>query len=215
MTDEKPLDPAALLATVQAQQARVGAAFDVDPRLVYGVWGVAQLVGFGLIGASWRVDREPLLPIPPAAAVLAYVGCIVAAVVVTVVHTTRATRGLRGQSAVQGAMYGWAWFLGFLCMSFVIGGLVNAGLSYVAYMLLWPALTGMVVGLMYLAGGALWRDRVQYGLGAWVLVTSTVGTLAGVPGNYAVMALAGGGGFLAAAAWFTVVRTQRHEAVAA
>jgi hypothetical protein len=69
---------------------------------------------------------------------------------------------------------------------------------------LWSAGSGLVVGILYLVGGALWQDRVQYGLGAWILAASAAGALAGSPAVYLVMSLAGGGGFLLAAAWFAV-----------
>jgi len=57
----------------------------------------------------------------------------------------------------------------------------------------------------------LWRDRVQYGLGIWILAVDAVSVFAGVPGNYLLLSLAGGGGFLAAAASFAA----RRRAVAA
>lgn len=72
--------------------------------------------------------------------------------------------------------------------------------------LLGPALSLLVVGLLYLGGGAVWRDRMQYGLGVWILAIDAVSVFAGVPGNYLLLSLAGGGGFLAAAAWFAVRR---------
>jgi hypothetical protein len=58
--------------------------------------------------------------------------------------------------------------------------------------------------VLYHAGGALWQDRFQYGLGVWMLVTGAGSVLAGVPGNFAVLALAGGGGLLLTAGYFTL-----------
>ena len=66
----------------------------------------------------------------------------------------------------------------------------------------------MVAGVLYLAGGALFADRVQYGLGAWMLAVGAGSVQAGWPANFAVLALAGGGGFLAAAG-FIVARGRR------
>lgn len=45
----------------------------------------------------------------------------------------------------------------------------------------------------------LFRDPVHYGLGIWMLAVAASSVFAGVPGNFAVLALAGGGGFLVAA----------------
>jgi hypothetical protein len=56
------------------------------------------------------------------------------------------------------------------------------------------------VGLLYLAGGILWRSTAMYVLGGWIALVGAAATLAGLPGSYLLMALAGGGGMLAAAA---------------
>jgi hypothetical protein len=109
-------------------------------------------------------------------------------------------------SSEVGAMYGWGWLLGFGCVGAIITGLVRVGITEEQSALLNPALSLLVVGLLYLGGGALWRDRVQYGLGVWILATDAVSVFAGVPGNYLVLSIAGGGGFLVAAAWFAVRR---------
>jgi len=61
-------------------------------------------------------------------------------------------------------------------------------------------------GLMYLAGGMLWRDVPQYVLGVWMLVSAAGSVLAGVPGNFLVLAFAGGGGMLVLSAYYTVRR---------
>ena len=46
-------------------------------------------------------------------------------------------------------------------------------------------------------GGALWGSWVMYGVGLWTLLGAAASVYAGVPGNYLVLSLAGGGGFLA------------------
>ncbi|MGI8535646.1 MAG: hypothetical protein ACR2K2_03940 [Mycobacteriales bacterium] len=53
----------------------------------------------------------------------------------------------------------------------------------------------------YMMAGAMWQDRHGFGLGAWILISTCLGALAGLPGAYLVMSLAGGGGFLLAALW--------------
>ena len=47
----------------------------------------------------------------------------------------------------------------------------------------------MVAGVLYLAGGVLFADRVQYGLGAWMLAVGAGSVEAGWPANFAVLAL--------------------------
>ncbi len=71
---------------------------------------------------------------------------------------------------------------------------------------MWSGSLLVLVGVLFLAGATLHRDRVQYGLGAWMLLTGAGSVFAGVPGNFAVLSLAGGGGLLAAAGYFTLQR---------
>jgi len=125
-----------------------------------------------------------------------------AAMVISVVTGTRAGRGLRGPSRVAGAMYGWSWTLGFGALAAVNIGVTRLGLPDDAVTLLWSGSSLLLVGVLYLAGGALWQDRFQYGLGVWMLVSGAGSVLAEVPGNFAVVSLAGGGGLLLAAGYF-------------
>lgn len=59
---------------------------------------------------------------------------------------------------------------------------------------------------MYLAGGMLWRDRGQFALGVWMLIAGAGSAFAGVPGNFLVLALAGGGGMLLQSGYYLVAR---------
>ena len=82
-----------------------------------------------------------------------------------------------------------------------------------AMTLLWSGSALLLVGVLYLAGGALFQDRFQYGLGLWMLVSGAASVYAGVPGNFAVVSLAGGGGLFLAATYF-VLRHPRAGALA-
>ncbi|MHB1473947.1 MAG: hypothetical protein ACYCV4_10030 [Dermatophilaceae bacterium] len=202
LDEDSPLSAEESLALVEAERARTSSAIAPDPRLLYGVWGLAWLLGFaGLYLAS--ADTGPVA-MPPAVAGIAFFLLLLAATVVTGVHMARRFAGVRGVSSQVGAMYGWAWPIGFTAYAAIMGGAQRAGVEGPVMGLLWSAGSGLVVGLLYLAGGALWQDRVQYGLGAWILLASGLGALAGTPGVYLVMSLAGGGGFLLAAAGFAL-----------
>jgi hypothetical protein len=96
-------------------------------------------------------------------------------------------------------MYGWSWLLASVGLFALDLALEHQGLPSGLAPLLWSGSSLLAVGLLYLAGGMLWDDRLQYGLGVWVLVTGAGSVAAGVPGNFAVLSLAGGGGFLVAA----------------
>jgi hypothetical protein len=196
------LSAAESLAVIEQQRARVGRELDINPVVLYATWGVAWTLGF----TAYALAADGVAPVWAGGAT--FFVLLVAAMVVTWVHIGRATRGVRGVSAEVGAMYGWSWALGFAALAAINTGLIGMGLTDEQIAVLWPATSLLIVGVLYLAGAALWRDRFQFGLGVWVLVTDAVSVFAGVPANYVVLAVAGGGGFLVAAAWFAVRRRQ-------
>lgn len=196
--DDPPGSPAAILAGFEQDRARAAAAFDPDARLLYATWGAAWSVGFGLMFAA-RWTSSPL-EVPTSLAGAVFGLLMFAAVVITAVHVGRTMSGLQGVSSTAGKLLGAAWLLGFGTFAALMAGAGRAGADDALLDLLWPTGSGLVVGLLYVATGALWSDRVQFGLGAWILVSSGAGALAGVPDVYLVMSVAGGGGFLLAAA---------------
>jgi len=196
MSTDEPRDTAPdvadALAIIDAQRVR---ADDTRPSgpLLFGLWGAAWLVGYGALWLTARDDGTPSV----LAAVVAIGGGVVA-LVVTVVHVMHRTRGIAGYSARQGALYGWAWPIGFLAQSMIVGGLGQAGASDQVLTLAANAIAALVVGLLYVAGGLLWDSTSMYLIGGWMALVGAAGALSGVPGSYLVMALAGGGGLLAA-----------------
>ncbi|GIG21959.1 hypothetical protein Cch01nite_26830 [Cellulomonas chitinilytica] len=201
-TDPAPASAAEALSIISAQR-RVARQTVPSSALLFLVWGAAWLVGYGGMWLSAEGDGGPTAP----AAVLA--GALgVAAVVTTIVHVVRRTRGITGDSARQGALYGWAWFVGFLAMSWIVGALGAAGASDEVVGLAANSVAALVVGLLYLAGGAMWHATGMYVLGAWIALVGAASAFAGLPGSYLWLSLAGGGGMLAAG----VVETLRGRA---
>ena len=200
-------DPADQLRLVAEQQARTHAALAPDERLLFGAWGVAWSVGFGAIWlASPGREGGPLLPVPFWSVGLLLFVLLVAAGAVTAVHAIRVGRGITGVSSRTGAMYGWGWFLGFAMLPAIVLGAERLGAPQEVIGLLWPAVSGLIVGLLYIGGAAAWDDPMQFVIGAWIMVTTGIGCLLGLQALFLVMCLAGGGGFLAAAAWVAVRR---------
>ena len=190
-TDPAPASAAEALSIIHAQR-RVAQQTTPSSALLFLVWGTAWLVGYGVLWLSAADDGTPTA----AAAVLA-AALGVAAVVTTIVHINRRTRGITGDSARQGTLYGWAWPIGFLAMSWIVGALGRAGASDEVTGLAANSISALVVGLLYLAGGVLWRATGMYVLGAWMALVGAASAFAGMPGSYLWLSLAGGGGGLA------------------
>lgn len=196
-TDDHPLDPAAGLEIIAAQRARFRDDAQVDGRVLFVIWGVAWLVGYG---ALWLGTRSQVVYDPPANAFWVFAACIGGAVVLTLVHVLRRTSGMQGPHVRAGAMFGWSWFLGFAVMSLLIGSIVRSGASPVVVALVSNTVACLIVGLLYMASGAFQHQPWLFWLGAWILVVAATASRVGLPATYLVMALAGGGGLLVGAA---------------
>jgi len=195
------------LALIEAQRRRVTAQIEPDIRLLYGVWGLALLVGEAAFFFAYWENSPIAIPLPVAGVTL-FVS-LVAAMVTMGVHIGRRVAGVRGNSSRQGKFYGWTWTVGFICLGAIITGAGRAGADDETIALLWAAGSGLVIGLLYMAGGAMWLDRTQFTLGAWFAVVSGAGAIAGLPWLYLVLSIAGGGGLLVVAA--LVAARTRHQ----
>ncbi|QIK84631.1 hypothetical protein [Sanguibacter sp. HDW7] len=204
--DDAPLDAAASLALIDAQRATVVHRAEPSPTYLFTVWGLAWLLGYGALGWGSRTHDGP----PGALAGIIFGVLLLGAAVATGIHIARRAGGVRGPSARAGAMFGWTWTIGFAAVYLIMAGLTRAGASDPVLSLAWNALPAFLVGLLYLAGGALWQEMTMYLLGAWIVLVAGAATLAGIPGNYTVMALAGGGGMLGAALVSVILARRRR-----
>jgi hypothetical protein len=184
------------LAVLETQRDRVNRSLQVDVVAMLAAWGVAWLAGFGL--AYLASGRSPAVSWWVAGPVIGVLGG--AALAVSYVLPMRQGRGIAGPSRRVTSMYMWSWALAFAAIAAINAGLVHQGLPPRLTPLLWSGTSALAVGLLYLGTGFLFRDRINYVLGVWMLVTGAASVYAGYPGNFAVLSLAGGGGFLAAAA---------------
>lgn len=194
--NDVPLNPADSLAIIDAQRALTRARSEPDPRLLFAIWGIAWLVGYLALFTTARSSSEHQ---PAVWSFVVFALAIAAAIVSTIVHVIRRTAGLQGVSARSGAMYGWSWSIGFVGIYLIASGLQRAGAGPEVMSLTWNALPVLLVGVLYLTGGALWQTTVMYALGVWFVLLAGVATVVGLPNVYLVMALAGGGGMLVGA----------------
>lgn len=179
---------------VLADADRIGERLGPDSRILYGAWGLAWLLGYGTL---WFTSRDG--GAPPTWAFVVFAGALAAAGVVTAVHIARRAGGVRGASADAGTMYGLTWPVAFIATGIMLGALSQAGLTGEQMALVSNGFTVLVVGALYMAGGAMYRDRAWFVLGVWITLVVAVGTLLGVPYLFLVMSLAGGGVMLVAA----------------
>lgn len=203
------LDAEASAALIAEQQARVEAAIDVDGRILFSAWGVAWMLGFGLLWAT-ALDA-PLVDLDRQTALLVFAGLLALAGAVTAVHLSRRSSGVRGTSARQGAMHGWAWSLGFGMVGALGVALGRQGVSeeLMAFVMMTTSL--IVVASLFMAGGAMWDAPTQWAIGAVVAVVTIVAVLVGLPHTYLVMCLGGGGALLAGAVVEAARRRRTRE----
>jgi hypothetical protein len=191
------LDPSTAMDLIADTRALAGRALRVNGALLYAAWGLAWLISYAGLWLAVRGHHPYRTP-----AVWAFVlmgVCLAAALVVSVTTMRRASRGVAGLSATSGRLYGWSWAISFSCLYLIVGGLAHAGASQEVIGLFASAGPVLVVGIMYLVGGALWHNSTMFVVGAWLALTTGVAVMFGAVTFDLVMAIAGGGGFLLAA----------------
>jgi hypothetical protein len=183
------------LAAIDAAQDRTARSLRPSPLGMFLPWGLGYFVGFGGV---WLAIRGIL---PTAAVIPLLVVAALIPLISTGVTVARSNRGVSGPSRRVGALYGWAWLLGFVALWVIDVRLGDLGVPSETTALLWSGTAPLVVGLMYLAGGIIFGHVPQYVLGVWTLATSVIAVLVGYPTNFVVLAVAGGGGFVVLGVW--------------
>ncbi|MFC5289639.1 ABC transporter permease [Actinokineospora guangxiensis] len=167
---------------------------DVDSRLAYISFGLAYILGHGAAALSKGAD--PLLRLPGWLPIVLLAAGIVAGMVLSILASTRAQRGATESRRLAEKLVGTAWATGFIALFLLITGLsaVEPALQEV----LWPAGSVLVVGMIYLAEGAVRGNTLHYALGTWLAVVASASLLLGTAGVYGVLAVAGGGAYIVA-----------------
>lgn len=198
MAEDDVLDARQAAELLQRSADHARERLMVNQPLIYGVWGLAWLIG---CGAMWLsvVGQHPFRGAAGWAAAVLGAG-IFLAIVATGIATGRASRGIGGVSARQGMMYGLAWPAGFAALFVIIGAASHFGASPTVMGVIGAAGPLLLVGLVYMVAAGMWLDRIMFWLGAWELLVAAVGAWTGPVGVLFMDAVAGGGGFLAASA---------------
>ena len=196
------LEAAAALSAIEDQQGIARVRTDVRSAPLLTAWGLAWLLGYGAL----RLGRRPDFTVS-APHMVFFVAALACAGLYTAVYISRRIRGIRGGSVDQGARLGAAWCGAFILWFVTIGrvGSFLAGMGTVQAretgVILSNAGPCLIVGVLFLASSAVWRERTLGVLGGWILITTAAATIVGGSAMLLVMALAGGGGMLLAAAW--------------
>ena len=200
MSPDAPLDPRAALDTISDQQATLQQRTLVRSSSLLTAWGLAWLAGYDAGWLSIRPDYTM-----PAPLWVVYFGCLAAAGAYTCTYIVRRARGMRGSSNRAGVRYGTAWAGGFVLGMAVMGrtGAFLASLgtpeAAEAGMILGNAVPCLIIGTLFVACSAIWDEPVMAWVGGWLLAVTTVATLVGGTGLWAIMSLAGVGVLVVAA----------------
>lgn len=179
-----------MLELIDSQRRSTQSRLVRDYTVLLIVWAAAWAVGFGALWFARDIGGVPLLP--TVAAWVIFGLSLATAVAWSITAGVRsAGSGIRGGSQLQGALYGWSWTISMIAAWLLITALQRAGLSQELANLLYPGLFVMLVGVLYLAGGALWRSPVQYVLGIVLIAVAIGATFVGLPYNFLVFATAG------------------------
>ncbi|GAA2988894.1 hypothetical protein JOD63_001659 [Microbacterium terrae] len=163
------------------------------------LWAVAWGIGFSALWLTTGVGGVDLLP--TATGWWIFGGSLAVAIVWSAFVGIRAAGdGIRGRSQLQGALYGCSWTIVMIAAALFIWALQRNGLPHDMEQLIWPGLYIFLVGVLYLAGGALWRAVPMYILGGVLIVIVIVATFFGAPTHFLVYAIAGPVAMLAVAA---------------
>jgi hypothetical protein len=183
-------------ATLAAPTAPAARAGETDNRATYLSFGLAYVVGHGAAAVSKGDD--PLVRLPGWLPMTLLGAGLAAGTVYATLTAARAQRGASKPDLLSGRLLGLSWIGGFTALFLAITGLTSTVDAPELATMLWPAGSGLVVGLLYLGEGAVRRNVLHYGLGIWLALVSTISLGFGTPGLFWVLAVAGGGGYAVA-----------------
>lgn len=172
-------------------------ATEVDNRAAYLGFAAAYVLGHGAAALSKGTDPVFVLPswLP--------IGFLAAGLVVgTILAMTASLRAQRAASESRRRaekLVGTAWVTGFAALALAITGLSTVFDKPELQTVLWPAGSTIVVGLIYIAEGAIRGNALHYNLGTWLMLVAAATLFVPGAGFFGVLAVLGGGAYLVAA----------------
>jgi hypothetical protein len=193
--DHPPASAADSLRLIAEERATAHRELAPDIRLLTWPWGIAWLVGFGLLFLRFGPDDRVFVSMPSWLPLTVLFGLLAAAGIISGTVSARAGRQMPGKSSVQGLLFGLSWPISFAAM-FGIAGRLSDRLPSAEVGLMWAALSVLVTGVLYLGGGAIWTARSLYFMGVWLLAINVVGVILGPGWHSLIMSVGGGGSML-------------------
>lgn len=168
---------------------------EVDNRAAYLGFAFAYVFGHGaaLLSKSGAVLMPSWLPI----------GLLATGLLAGTVFAM--TASLRAQKAASEArrraekLVGMAWMTGFTALALAVTGLSTVFDEPELQTVLWPAGSTIVVGLIYIAEGAIRGNALHYNLGTWLMLVAPATLFIPGAGFFGTLAVLGGGAYLLAA----------------
>lgn len=196
MRDDAGMDAQQATAIVRQARERARRELAVRRPVLFAIWGVVVLAGYGAIWLSVR-EQHPFHG-PTVPAIVTAAALFLAAMVFTAWATDRATRGVGGPSLLQRGIFVLALAAGWSTLGNITRAAAHAGASRPLIALIAAAAPLLVVGLVFVASCAIYGtlDRPRLALGLWLLAVAAGGAWGAPVTNLAVYALAGGGGIL-------------------
>jgi hypothetical protein len=203
---DSELDLSAAAAIMQ--EARDRAMHELRARypVVFTVWGLVLMIGYGAIWLSVLGQHPYTGPTPPA--LLALTLLLAAGAVTTVIIVGRALTGIGGPSVAQRRVHYLALIAGVVGTYALEGALAHSGANDSLLGVYGAVAPMLVTGVVYAASPAVWQDWSTRALGVWLVVVAASSGYAGPVGVWGIAGLLAGIGFVAVA----VVRRGRGRA---
>ncbi|ANZ37729.1 ABC transporter permease [Lentzea guizhouensis] len=177
--------------------ATVAPAAEVDNRAAYLGFATAYVLGHG--SAALSKGTDPIVVLPPWLPIAFLAAGLVAGTVLATIASLRAQRAATPDRRRAEKLVGTAWVIGFAALALAITGLTTVFDRPELQTVLWPAGSTIVVGLIYLAEGAVRRNSLHYNLGTWLALVASAALFVPGAGFFGVLAVLGGSAYLLAA----------------
>ena len=168
----------------------------VDNRLAYLGFALAYLLGHG--GTALTYGDAPLLALPTWIPIALLTLGLAIGTTASIVSGVVAQRKMNRDAAREASLIGMAWITGFTGLFLAIMGLVTITGDPSLQTIVWPAASGFLVGLIYLAEGAVRRDPVHYALGTLLIIAAPSALFLPTAAALGALALVGGAAYLVA-----------------